>query len=96
MSPKSTAWSALSLGAGALAAFGMRKLVAMAWPGSTEPPLNPADRRVNWSSALVWGIASGIGAGVARVVSSRLAAAGWEHATGETPPGIRPDAIWKR
>lgn len=82
-------WKAVSLGAGALAAIGARKLVAAVWPGSSRPPLNPADRRINWGEALSWAIASGLGAGVARLVSKRTAAKGWEMATGNTPPGVK-------
>lgn len=82
-------WRALSVGTGALAAIAARKLVGAVWPGRHDPPLNPADRRIDWSEALAWAVASGIGAGVARVVSKRVSAAGWERALGDTPPGVR-------
>lgn len=87
---ESFSWKALSVASGALAAIAVRKLLSAMWPGSSEPPLNPADRRIDWTSAMVWGVASGIGAGVARVVSKRTAAAAWEKATGNPPPGIKP------
>lgn len=87
---KSMVWNGLTLASATLAAIGARKLLAAAWPGRRQPPLNPADRRIDWGEALAWAIASGIGAGVARTVSRRLAATGWERATGETPPGVRP------
>jgi hypothetical protein len=87
---ESFSWKALSLVSGALAAIAVRKLLGSAWPGANQPPLNPANRRINWTEALVWGVASGIGAGVARVVSKRTAAAAWEKATGKPPPGITP------
>lgn len=87
---ESFSWKALSLLTGALAAIAVRNLVSMVWPGSKEPPLNPADRRIDWTDAMVWGVASGVGAGVARVVSKRTAAKAWEKATGHPPPGIEP------
>lgn len=83
-----SAWKMVSVGSGVLAAVGARKLIAAIWPGSHHPPLNPADRRISWREALAWGVASGIGAGVSRVLSARVAAAGWQRATGTTPPGL--------
>lgn len=87
---ESFSWKALSLVTGAGAAIAVRNLLSSVWPGSNTPPLNPADRRINWTDALAWAVASGIGAGLARVVSKRTAAAAWEKATGNPPPGIRP------
>lgn len=86
---RSSAWKIISLGSGVLAAVGVRKLLAALWPGPSTPPLNPADRRVTWSEALAWGVASGVGAGIGRVVSKRGAAAAWERTTGTTPPGLQ-------
>ena len=87
---ESFSWKALSLLTGALAAIAVRSLLSVVWPGRHQPPLNPADRRISWTDAMVWGVASGIGAGVARVVSKRTAAKAWERATGNPPPGIKP------
>lgn len=86
---RSSVWKIISLGSGVLAAVGARKLLAAVWPGSHTPPLNPADRRIRWSEALAWGVASGVGAGVGRVVSKRTAAAAWQRTTGTTPPGLQ-------
>lgn len=85
---ESTTWKAVSLGAGALAAIAARKVLAAVWPGTQSPPLNPADRRIAWGDAVAWAVASGLGAGIARVVSKRTAAAAWERVTGDTPPGV--------
>ena len=85
-------WTALSQVSAVLGAIATRKLLQALWPAgddSTGPPFNPADRRVTWSTAVQWGIAAGVGAGLARVVSQRAAAAGWEAATGSPPPGIQ-------
>jgi hypothetical protein len=86
---KKLGYEALSAAAGLLAAVAARKLVTAVWRGDPQPPLNPADRRVSWSDALSWALASALGAGVARVVAMRGAAAGWERATGEAPPGLQ-------
>ncbi|MEO6654308.1 MAG: DUF4235 domain-containing protein [Ilumatobacteraceae bacterium] len=88
---ESVRWKMVSVASGALAALAMRQLVAALWPGRHNPPLNPADRRIDWGEALAWSLASGVGAGIARLVSTRLAAGGWEKATGHPPPGIKPD-----
>ncbi|MEL7155465.1 MAG: DUF4235 domain-containing protein [Actinomycetota bacterium] len=85
---KKLLWQAVASLAGIAAASAARKLVAASWPGAASPPLNPADRRIDWREALGWAVASGIGAGVARLVSRRAAARGWEAAMGATPPGI--------
>jgi hypothetical protein len=88
---KTITFKALSAAAGVLAAMLARKLVSALWRGDTEPPLNPADRRITWREGLTWTIAAGVGAAVARLVALRGAAAGWEMATGEPPPGIETD-----
>ena len=85
---KQLTYRAISGLAGVLAAMVARQVVSKLWRSDTEPPLNPADRRISWKEALGWGLASAVGAAVARVVALRLTAAGWERATGETPPGV--------
>lgn len=86
-------WKAVSTLAGVAGAVGARKLTSALWSrfssSDAEPPLNPADRRISWGESLQWVVAASIGAGVARLVSKRVAAAGWESATGDPPPGLR-------
>jgi hypothetical protein len=86
------AWKIISTGVGVLSGILVRQTIGLVWKAATkgreEPPLNPADRRISWSEGLQWAVASGIGVGVARLVSDRLAARGWEAATGHPPPGI--------
>jgi hypothetical protein len=85
---KKLTYNALSTVAGIAAAVAARKIVSALWSSDTETPLNPADRRTSWREALAWGLATAVGAAVARVVALRGAATGWEKMTGETPPGI--------
>lgn len=86
-------WKAVSTLAGVAGAVTTRKITAAVWSAlsssTAEPPLNPADRRVSWTEAIQWAVGAGVGAGLGRLVSQRLAAAGWETATGHTPPGVR-------
>lgn len=80
-----------------LAAFGAglaaKKAITAAWTSSrgTEPPANPADPTVDWTEAVGWSLAIGVGYGVARTLGKRAAAAGWQAATGELPPGFDGD-----
>jgi hypothetical protein len=90
------AWRVVSGACGIVVGMGTRRLLAAAWPlishSDHEPPLNPADRRVTWPDAITWAVAAGAGVGVARLVGERLAATGWELATGEAPPGVSDEA----
>ena len=86
-------WKVLSTGSGIVGGVVVRRALQAVWsslgPGDQDPPLNPADRRIDWSTALQWAIAAGVGAGLGRLVSQRAAAAGWEAATGSPPPGVK-------
>ncbi len=85
-------WSAVSKLSAIAGAVATRKLLQALWGAADAdngPPYNPADRRVEWSTALQWAIAAGVGAGLGRLLSQRAAAAGWEKATGSSPPGLR-------
>jgi hypothetical protein len=85
---KKLTYNALSTVAGIAAAVAARNIVSALWSSDTDTPLNPADRRTSWREALAWGLATAVGAAVARVVALRGTAAGWEKMTGETPPGV--------
>ena len=87
------AWKVVSTLSAILGGVLTRKVLEKVWKAvrsdsAAEPPLNPADRRNSWADALMWAISAGIGAGLGRLVSERVAAAGWERATGRTPPGV--------
>jgi len=85
---KKLTYNALSTIAGIAAAVAARMIVSALWRSDTEPPLNPADRRTSWQEALAWGLATAIGAAVARIVALRGTSAGWEKVAGESPPGV--------
>lgn len=90
--PSKTKWKAVSTLSAIAGGIVTRKVVEAAWTAlsrsDVEPPLNPADRRVDWPTALQWAVAAGVGMGIGRLVSQRVAAAGWERATGSAPPGV--------
>lgn len=54
---------------------------------------DPASSRFSWSDALVWAAAGGLGLGTAKIVSARVAAIGWEVATGTRPPGAEEPTV---
>jgi hypothetical protein len=84
-------WNLLVGAASVAAAVSARKLATASWTrfGSTDAPVNPADRDASWRDALMWALFAGSLAGVARVLGRRGAAAMWERATGSSPPGLR-------
>lgn len=95
---KTYGWKAVTLGSGALAGLVAQKLLEAGWRvlrGSMDPPV-PADRRSSWADALSWAIATGVGAGVARLFAIRTAARMWEAATHELPPEPGLQAVTRR
>jgi hypothetical protein len=50
-------------------------------------PFDATDPRFSWPEAALWGAAAGVGLGIAKVVSGRVAVIGWEVATGTGLPG---------
>jgi len=54
---------------------------------SPNAVFDPGSSRFSWPDVLVWSIAGGVGLGIAKVFSARVAAFGWEVATGTRPPG---------
>jgi hypothetical protein len=90
---RQASWRAVSMLTGLAAAALTRKALTVIWTkaGSTDdgaPILDPADRRFSWKDALLWVVTVGVGVSIARLVSARLAVAGWEVATGTLPPGV--------
>lgn len=84
------AWKVAGLGSAILAGIAMRKALTSGWEKvrHEEPPMNPATPGTSWGEAVAWTMALGAGVGVARMIASRAAAAGWQKATGALPPGL--------
>jgi hypothetical protein len=77
--------------AGVLAARAARSVLDKGWNRAkgVEPPRNPAAPGVGWNDAVAWAVASGIAAGLARLLATRGSARVWEKTTGHLPPGVR-------
>ncbi len=77
----------ITLASGALAGLVTQRMLDTAWRGvrSQAPPLQ-ADRGATLTDALGWAIATGVGAGVARLMAIRTAARLWEATMHEAPP----------
>jgi len=86
-------WKLVSSISGVLGAVVAEKLMSAGYRAirkDTAPvsPFDPADTRFTWPAALRWSVAGGIGLGIAKVISARVAAIGWKAATGTAPPGV--------
>jgi cyanate permease len=86
-----TVWKLAGTGAAVVAGIAVRNVLMSAWRAvmKNEPPANPADPATAWGEALAWAAATGLAVGVARMIASRGAAAGWQKATGTLPPGLQ-------
>lgn len=94
---RQTTWRIVSTVSGLLGALVARKLMRAVWSAVSDssedgPILDPADRRFSWREATLWAVTAGIGLGIARLISARVAVAGWEAATGTLPPGVEQPA----
>lgn len=81
-------WRFIVLAAGVLSAAAVRQLAVASWHAlrRDEPPVHPSQRHVRLRDALTWAVSIAVGAAVAKVLAERVAAAGWEKATGAAPP----------
>ena len=91
-------WKLVASISGMLGAVAAEKLMSAGYRAvrkETAPvsPFDPADVRFSWSATLRWAVAGGIGLGIAKVVSARLAAIGWEAVTGTLPPGTGQESL---
>ena len=85
-------WKLESTIAGMLGAMIAQKLIKAVYravrdDAAPDTPFDPTHARFSWPDAVLWAAAAGIGLGIAKVVSARAAAVGWEVATGTAPPG---------
>jgi len=90
-------WKLVASISGMLGAVAAEKLMSAGYRAvrkETAPvsPFDPADVRFSWSATLRWAVAGGIGLGIAKVVSARLAAIGWKAVTHTLPPGVEEPA----
>ena len=84
-------WKLVSTMTGMLGALLAKNLLRSAYravrKGEPDSAFDPTSDRFSWPNALLWSVAAGIGLVIAKMVSDRLAAIGWEAATGTLPPG---------
>lgn len=85
-----TTWKLVGTGSAILASILVRNVMMSLWRSvvKTDPPNNPAQPGTAWGEALAWTAATGVGVGIARMIASRGAAAGWQRYTGALPPGL--------
>ncbi len=87
-------WKLVSVGTGMLAGLLTRRVIRATYRSvrkNSATPVTPFDLtnpRFSWPDALLWAAAAGVGLGIAKVVSARVAVFGWEAATGTLPPGV--------
>lgn len=68
-----TLWSLISTGTAVVAGVAARNGASKAYERRIgKPPIDPYDADATWRDALLWGAASGVLVGVARVVGHRL------------------------
>jgi hypothetical protein len=91
-------WELESSIIGSVGALIATKLVRAAYRAirkdkSPDAVFDPSSARFSWPDAVVWAAAAGVGLGIAKVLSSRVATVGWEVATGTLPPGVEERAV---
>jgi hypothetical protein len=81
----------VSTGAGLLTTLIAKKVLRSVYRAvRKEDPAAAFDSsraRSSWPEAMGWATAAGMGLVVAKIAGDRVAAFGWELATGTTPPG---------
>lgn len=82
-------WKVVAGVAGAIVASATRSAIDGAWRSvrGTPPPDDPTHRSVALTDAITWTIATTAGLAVARLVTDRVVARGWEVAFGTPAPG---------
>lgn len=74
-------WRLLSLGSTVAAAIVVRSGIRFAYrlAKNEEPPLDPLRQDADWSDAVVFGVATGVTVGLARLLARTVASAAWEN-----------------
>jgi hypothetical protein len=83
-------WKVMGITSGLLAAKASRSAAEALWRRTRggDPPRNPAAYGTSWGEALAWAAASGVTAGVARMLATRAAAGNYRRAAGHLPAGL--------
>jgi hypothetical protein len=73
--------NALAFAAAAGTALVARELLKGGWRTAmgSEPPKNPASRKVDWRDAMLWGVVSGAIVGAARIASRRATSSAYSR-----------------
>ena len=76
-------WKLISLASAVVAAIVVRSGLKATWKAARdeEPPLNPLRQDSEWTDALVFAAAMGLGAGLARLGARTAATYAWEKKT---------------
>ena len=92
-------WKLESWISGAVGAFVAQLLIRAAYrmihkdkDKAPSAVFDPGSSRFSWRDAAVWAVAGGLGLATAKIISNRVAAIGWEFATGTPPPGAEEQA----
>jgi hypothetical protein len=92
MTGRERLWMLESTISGMLGAFVAQKVIKGLYRAvRKEAPasvFDPNSDRFSWPDVVLWAAAAGIGLGVAKVTSARIATIGWKVATGTLPPGV--------
>jgi hypothetical protein len=85
---KTIGWAVVATGAGYLSARALDSASRHGWKSltGTEPPAHPESPATPWREALIWTVSTSLALGLGRLLTQRLAAAGWERLVGEPPP----------
>jgi len=91
-------WKLESWITGALGAFVAQVLIRAIYrmirkDKAPSAVFDPANSRFSWPDAAAWAVAGGVGLAIAKMVSNRVAAIGWQVATGTLPPGAEEQAV---
>lgn len=90
MNSEKLKWMVLATGSAAVAGMAARSAIKAAWRAvrDDDPPLNPASPETDWAEAVAWTVTVGTGVGIARLLTRRAAATGWQRVAGRLPEAI--------
>jgi Protein of unknown function (DUF4235) len=84
------AWQGVSWVSGFVVALVVKKLFRAGYrsvrKADPDAAVDLTKAGFSWPDALVWAVAAGVGLVITKMVSARVAAFGWEAATGTRPP----------